>query len=73
MGIPLFFNWLLRKKIKNFVFRLIEGGNDLTQANPNGKEFDNLYIDVNALIHNAFSETVEETVKKVCDEIEKLA
>ncbi|KAL7711496.1 5'-_3' exoribonuclease [Entamoeba marina] len=51
MGIPSFFKWL-NKTIPNFTKRVLEQRDiDLTCRNPNGTEFDNLYIDANGLIH----------------------
>ena len=60
MGVPAFFRWLTEKfpKVLNDVLEkriaIVEGipmPLDLTQPNPNGVEYDNLYVDMNGLIH----------------------
>eukprot|EP01062_Namystynia_karyoxenos_P081624 TRINITY_DN9004_c5_g1_i1.p1 TRINITY_DN9004_c5_g1~~TRINITY_DN9004_c5_g1_i1.p1 ORF type:complete len:1007 (+),score=289.56 TRINITY_DN9004_c5_g1_i1:76-3096(+) len=61
MGIPAFFKWLIHKYPKTLVpareepMGVDKDGNpvppDLTTPNPNGIEFDNLYIDMNGLVH----------------------
>jgi len=60
MGVPAFYRWLSEKypKIVNEVLEkraaYIDGVEiplDLTEANPNGLEYDNLYVDMNGLIH----------------------
>ncbi len=60
MGVPAFFRWLTRKYpsvIHNCVEdqrQEIDGVTipiDTTAANPNGMEFDNLYLDMNGIVH----------------------
>lgn len=60
MGVPSYFRWLAEKYGKTVVDALedlpqtVDGVTtypDLTQPNPNGIEFDNLYLDMNGIIH----------------------
>jgi 5'-3' exoribonuclease 2 len=60
MGVPAFYRWLSQKypkivgEMAEEYGRVVSGTAlpmDLTQPNPNGIEFDNLYIDMNGLIH----------------------
>lgn len=60
MGVPAFYRWLSEKYPKIVSYHteeraaLVDGIEmplDLTQPNPNGIEYDNLYIDMNGLIH----------------------
>jgi 5'-3' exoribonuclease 2 len=60
MGVPALFRWLSQKypKIVSSVIeersQNIEGVEvpvDITKANPNHEEFDNLYLDFNGIVH----------------------
>lgn len=64
MGVPAFFRWLSKKYPKIIVDAICEGGAligeakqpgepsiNTSSANPNGVEFDNLYLDMNGIIH----------------------
>ena len=60
MGVPAFFRWLSEKFPKTIVdmvekrIPVVDGVGiplDLTKGNPNGVEYDNLYVDMNGLIH----------------------
>lgn len=56
MGVPAFFRWLTRKYasvIVECIEETPEPGKevDSSQKNPNGEEFDNLYLDMNGIIH----------------------
>ncbi|KAI8556842.1 hypothetical protein RHMOL_Rhmol05G0287000 [Rhododendron molle] len=52
MGVPSFYRWLVDKYPK-IVVDAIEGKGEST-ADPNGPEFDNLYLDMNGIIHPCF-------------------
>lgn len=60
MGVPAFYRWLSEKYPKiivdivekrNMVVDGVEIPVNLTEGNPNNIEFDNLFVDMNGLIH----------------------
>ena len=60
MGVPAFFRWLSRKYPSVIVECLeersqevdgVRAPTDCSKDNPNGVEFDNLYLDMNGIIH----------------------
>jgi 5'-3' exoribonuclease 2 len=63
MGIPAFFMWLTKKyprivvDVVEEMWREINGAQippDTSQKNPNGVEYDCLYLDMNGIIHPCF-------------------
>jgi 5'-3' exoribonuclease 2 len=56
MGVPSFYRWLVNK-YPNVVVKATEDKGDFIDTslpNPNGIEFDNLYLDMNGIIHPCF-------------------
>ncbi|EAY18781.1 XRN 5'-3' exonuclease N-terminus family protein [Trichomonas vaginalis G3] len=69
MGVPSFFRWLQRK-YPLVVSRVLESDVDVDplESNPNtigSQEFDNLYIDMNGLIHSCFHPADREQPKNI--------
>ncbi|CAM9502111.1 unnamed protein product [Ascophyllum nodosum] len=88
MGVPAFYRWLSEKYPKIVVDMLedrsvrVAGTEiplDLTAGNPNGIEFDNLYIDMNGIIHPCSHpedkpppETEEDMYKNIMEYVDRL-
>lgn len=81
MGVPSFYRWLVERYPK-VVVDAIESGDavDSTSPNPNQLEFDNLYLDMNGIIHPCFHPddilfpptTFDEVFSNIYDYIDRL-
>ncbi|PKA65387.1 5'-3' exoribonuclease 2 [Apostasia shenzhenica] len=69
MGVPSFYRWLVGKYPKIVVSAIDEGEScDGSQPNPNG-EYDNLYLDMNGIIHPCFHPEDELIPPSTFDEV----
>ncbi|KAJ9556678.1 hypothetical protein OSB04_011292, partial [Centaurea solstitialis] len=76
MGVPSFYRWLLDTYPKTIV-NAVEKEDDGSLPNPNGREFDNLYLDMNGIIHPCFHPenddlTHEEVFENIFEYIDRL-
>ncbi|XP_043693227.1 5'-3' exoribonuclease 3-like [Telopea speciosissima] len=84
MGVPSYYRWLVKKypKVVENAKEEEEKGEmvDASQPNPNGREFHNLYLDMNGIIHPCFHPydtldpptTFEEVFKSIFDYIDRI-
>ncbi|KAL8143999.1 hypothetical protein V2J09_017031, partial [Rumex salicifolius] len=54
MGVPAFYRWLVSKYPKVVSNAIQDPSSDASSPNPNRIEFDNLYLDMNGIIHPCF-------------------
>lgn len=68
MGVPSFYRWLANKYPKTVVNAVEKTEEkDGTRPNPNDLEFDNLYLDMNGIIHPCFHPEHDDVLSKyVC-------
>ncbi|KAA3485832.1 5'-3' exoribonuclease 3-like [Gossypium australe] len=85
MGVPSFYRWLVNK-YPNIRVKAIEEHKhghcvDTSSLNPNGIEFDNLYLDMNGIIHPCFHpedqsvippSTYEDVFTSICEYVDTL-
>lgn len=73
MGVPSFYRWLTKRYELIVVNAKEENGEsiDLSLPNPNGMEFDNLYLDMNGIIHPCFhpEDNDDMCIPKTFDEV----
>ncbi|XP_073290559.1 5'-3' exoribonuclease 3-like [Primulina huaijiensis] len=82
MGVPSFYRWLVEKYPQIVVDAIEERGDkvDSSSQNPNQLEFDNLYLDMNGIIHPCFHPddnlfpptTFDEVFSNIYDYIDRL-
>ncbi|XP_028106985.1 5'-3' exoribonuclease 3-like isoform X2 [Camellia sinensis] len=82
MGVPSFYRWLVNKYPKIVVNAIEEKEEKIETSlvNPNGIEYDNLYLDMNGIIHPCFHpddhpsppKTFQEVFNNICEYIDRL-
>ena len=67
MGVPSFYRWLADKypKIVVDAVETTEEKDGAPAKNPNGREFDNLYLDMNGIIHPCFHPEHDDVITKL--------
>ncbi|XP_073013753.1 5'-3' exoribonuclease 3-like [Typha latifolia] len=69
MGVPSFYRWLVGKYPKVVVNAIEEDVVDYSNPNPVGMEYDNLYLDMNGIIHPCFHPEDEISPPTTYDEV----